>query len=77
MPSRSKAQQRLFGAALGAKRGAKSFPLAQKLAGQMTEPQLIDMTQAPKMPRKAPTSKMANMPKMPQRIKVPKVQSYL
>jgi hypothetical protein len=77
MPAKSAAQQRLFGAALGAKRGAKTFPLAQKIAGQMSEPQLIDMTKAPKMPRKPPTSKMANMPKMPQRIKVPKVQSYL
>jgi hypothetical protein len=74
MPAKSAAQARLFGAALGAKRGAKSFPLAQKLAGQMSENQLIDMTKAPKPAR---TSKMANMPKMPQRIKVPKVQSYL
>jgi hypothetical protein len=74
MPAKSAAQQRLFGAALGAKRGAKSFPLAQKLAGQMTEPQLIDMTKAPKAPKipRIPQVKVP-MPKMP-RVKT---QSYL
>jgi hypothetical protein len=75
MPAKSKAQQRLFGAALGAKRGAKSFPLAQKLAGQMSENQLIDMTKPPPIfPKMAPASKM---PKMPRAQKIPKAQSYL
>jgi hypothetical protein len=68
MPARSAKQQRLFGAALGAKRGAKSFPLAQKLAGQMTEDQLVDFAKTPKAP------KMPQAPKMP---KMPKAQSYL
>jgi hypothetical protein len=62
MPAKSRAQQRLMGAALGAKRGGKSFPLAQKIAGQMTEDQLVDFAKTPKVP------------KMP---KVPKAQSYL
>jgi hypothetical protein len=48
MPSKSKAQQRLFGAALNAKRGGKSFPEAQKIAGQMTEQQLKDFASSPK-----------------------------
>jgi hypothetical protein len=74
MPAKSAAQQRLFGAALGAKRGGKSFPLAQKLAGQMSESQLIDMTKAPPKPKMAPVSKM---PKMPRAQKIPKAQSYL
>lgn len=52
MPAKSPAQQRLFGAALGAKRGGKSFPLAQKLAGQMSESQLSDFATKPaKMPK--------------------------
>jgi hypothetical protein len=42
MPSTSGKQQRLMGAALAAKRGAKSFPLARKLASQMTTKQLRD-----------------------------------
>jgi len=36
-----------MGAALGAKRGAKSFPLAQKIAGQMSEKQLSDFASNP------------------------------
>lgn len=31
-----------MGAALSAKRGGKAFPLAKKIAGQMTETQLED-----------------------------------
>jgi hypothetical protein len=42
MPSKTPAQRRLMGAALAAKRGKKSFPEAQKIAGQMTESQLED-----------------------------------
>lgn len=52
MPSRSKSQQALFGAALGAKRGGKSFPLAQKLAAQMSEKQLSDFAKGPVKPKK-------------------------
>lgn len=48
MPSKSAKQQRLFGAALAAKRGAKTFPEAEKMAGQMTEKQLIDFAKKPK-----------------------------
>jgi hypothetical protein len=51
VPAKSAAQRRLFGAALGAKRGQKTFPLAQKLAGQMTEDQLTDFAKTPKMPK--------------------------
>jgi hypothetical protein len=40
-----------MGAALGAKRGGKSFPLAQKIAGQMTEDQLVDFAKTPKLPK--------------------------
>ena len=36
-----------MGAALGAKRGAKSFPAAEKIAGQMTEQQLKDFASKP------------------------------
>jgi hypothetical protein len=36
-----------MGAALAAKRGAKSFPLAQKIAGQMSEKQLSDFAKKP------------------------------
>jgi Protein of unknwon function (DUF3008) len=42
MPSKSNKQRRLMGAALAAKRGAKSFPEAEKIASQMTEKQLED-----------------------------------
>jgi Protein of unknwon function (DUF3008) len=52
MPSRSKSQQKLFGAALGAKRGAKTFPAAKKLAGQMSEQQLKDFATGPVKPTK-------------------------
>jgi hypothetical protein len=51
MPAKSAKQQRLMGAALGAKRGAKSFPLAQKIAGQMSEDQLVDFAKTPKVPK--------------------------
>lgn len=47
MPSTSKKQRNLMGAALSAKRGAKTFPMAQKLAGQMTVPQLKDFASGP------------------------------
>jgi hypothetical protein len=41
-----------MGAALGAKRGAKSFPLAQKIAGEMSEKQLSDFAKKPaKLPK--------------------------
>jgi hypothetical protein len=52
MPAKSKAQQRLFGAALNAKRGGKTFPLAQKLAGQMNTSQLQDFAANPVVPTK-------------------------
>jgi hypothetical protein len=48
MPSKSASQRRLMGAALAAKRGKKSFPEAQKIAGQMTEQQLKDFASSPK-----------------------------
>jgi hypothetical protein len=41
-----------MGAALAAKRGAKSFPLARKLASQMSEKQLEDFARKPKAKRK-------------------------
>jgi Protein of unknwon function (DUF3008) len=37
-----------MGAALAAKRGAKTFPEAKKIAGQMTEKQLKDFAKKPK-----------------------------
>ena len=37
-----------MGAALNAKRGGKTFPLAQKIAGQMNENQLEDFAKKPK-----------------------------
>lgn len=52
MPAKSIKQQRLMGAALSAKRGNKTFPMAQKLAGQMTEPQLKDFAKNPVKPQK-------------------------
>jgi hypothetical protein len=45
-------KRNLMGAALAAKRGAQTFPMAQKLAGQMTEDQLIDFAQNPPKPKK-------------------------
>jgi hypothetical protein len=48
MPSKTPAQRRLMGAALAAKRGGKSFPLAKKISGQMTESQLEDFARSPK-----------------------------
>jgi Protein of unknwon function (DUF3008) len=48
MPSKTQRQRNLMGAALAAKRGAKSFPEAQKIAGQMTEQQLKDFASSPK-----------------------------
>ena len=47
MPSTSRSQQRLFGAALAAKRGAPTFPKAQKIAGQMNTKQLEDFAKKP------------------------------
>ena len=44
MPSKSSKQQRLMGAALAAKRGKKTFPMAQKIAEQMSETQLEDFS---------------------------------
>ena len=41
-----------MGAALAAKRGAKTFPAAQKIAGQMSEKQLEDFAKNPK-PKKS------------------------
>ena len=37
-----------MGAALAAKRGAKTFPAAQKIAEQMNEKQLEDFAKKPK-----------------------------
>ena len=48
MPSKSAKQRRLMGAALNAKRGGKSFPEAEKIAGQMSEKQLEDFARKPK-----------------------------
>jgi hypothetical protein len=42
-----------MGAALAAKRGAKTFPAAQKIATQMTESQLEDFARKPKAPAQA------------------------
>jgi Protein of unknwon function (DUF3008) len=53
MPSTSAKQRRLMGAALSAKRGQKTFPRAQKLAGQMSEPQLKDFAQKPVKQKKS------------------------
>lgn len=47
MPSKSGKQRRLMGAALAAKRGAKTFPAAQKIANQMSESQLEDFAKGP------------------------------
>jgi hypothetical protein len=47
MPSTTKKQQRTMGAALAAKRGGKSFPLARKIAGSMSEKQLKDFARNP------------------------------
>jgi hypothetical protein len=47
-PSTSKAQQRLFGAAVAAKRGKATFPAAEKLASQMSEKKLKDFTKLKK-----------------------------
>lgn len=52
MPSTSKSQRNLMGAALSAKRGKKTFPLAQKVAGQMSENQLKDFASTPIKPAK-------------------------
>jgi hypothetical protein len=48
MPSKTPAQRRLMGAALAAKRGAKTFPEAKKVASQMSEKQLEDFARNPK-----------------------------
>jgi hypothetical protein len=53
MPSKSSKQRNLMGAALAAKRGAKTFPAAQKIAGQMTEKQLEDFARKPKLKKKS------------------------
>lgn len=54
MPSKTPAQRRLMGAALAAKRGAKTFPEAKKVASQMSEKQLEDFARKPKsyLPKK-------------------------
>jgi hypothetical protein len=64
MPSKSTKQRNLMGAALAAKRGAKTFPMAKKLAGQMTEPQLQDFASGP-----------VQKPVKPKKVKAP--PSYL
>lgn len=51
-----------MGAALGAKRGNKSFPLANKLAGQMTTQQLKDFASGPVKPPKPPKPPKAPKP---------------
>ena len=48
MPSKTTKQRNLMGAALAAKRGKKSFPEAEKIAGQMSEKQLEDFARKPK-----------------------------
>jgi Protein of unknwon function (DUF3008) len=48
MPPKTPKQQRLMGAALSAKRGAKAFPEARKVAKEMTEKQLEDFARKPK-----------------------------
>jgi hypothetical protein len=48
MPPKTPKQQRLMGAALSAKRGAKAFPEARKVAKGMTEKQLEDFARKPK-----------------------------
>ena len=53
MPSKTAAQRRLMGAALSAKRGGKTFPLAQKIAAQMSEKQLSDFAKGPAKPKKS------------------------
>jgi hypothetical protein len=47
VPSTSKKQQALFGAALSAKRGGKTFPAAKELASQMSEKKLKDFAKGP------------------------------
>jgi hypothetical protein len=47
-PSTTKSQQHLFGAAVAAKRGKKTFPAAEKLAAQMSESKLKDFTKLKK-----------------------------
>lgn len=56
-PSSSKSQQRLFGAALSAKRGQKTFPKAQTIATKMTEEKLKDFAAKPPKAAKAPKAK--------------------
>jgi hypothetical protein len=47
-------QQRTMGAALSVKRGqSKGFPLARKLAGQMSEAQLAEFARKPKKGKKS------------------------
>jgi hypothetical protein len=53
MPSKSQSQRRLMGAALAAKRGKKSFPEAEKIAGQMSEKQLEDFARKPKAKKRS------------------------
>jgi hypothetical protein len=48
MPSTSKKQQALFGAAIAAKRGKSTFPAAEKLASQMSEEKLKHFTKLKK-----------------------------
>jgi hypothetical protein len=52
MPSKTPAQRRLMGAALKAKRGGKAFPMARKIAAQMTESQLEDFARKSPQPKK-------------------------
>lgn len=55
MPSKSKAQRNLMGAALAAKRGKTTFPLAKKISGQMSEQQLTDFARKPVQKKKSQT----------------------
>lgn len=48
MPATSRKQAALFGAAIAAKRGKKTFPAAEKLASQMSESKLKDFTKLKK-----------------------------
>lgn len=75
MPSKSTAQRNLMGAALSAKRGGKTFPLARKIAGQMSENQLKDFAVKPVVAVKpAVVVKPVGVVKIPKNKKNP---SYL
>jgi hypothetical protein len=75
-----------MGAALSAKRGGKSFPMAQKIAGQMSESQLEDFARKgksnpgnpgnPNPPLRQSTG-APGLNRLPPAPKAKKAQSYL